>query len=266
MQLPLHTRSSAEAYVAAEEWRSADLPVCPLHPIGGCRLARHGTYLRVKPRGIRIARWYCPQGHRTFSLLPDFLSARLPGLLAEVEEIVGISSRAPSIEAAAAAAREVDLSLPSAVRWLRRRLEPVQVAIRVMRDSFDATVSVGEPGFLVHLRRDLDVQMLSRLPPPIGWHTRHRSQHHVDCCRQQEMGADVPVQTIYVDHHTSRAPVWSPNRRRGSPLSARSPPGISGRYGEAIVASAQAVQQFTCSGSADSATTAARLASMKRTN
>ena len=29
------------------------------------------------PRGTRIARWYCPQSHTTFSLLPDCLAARL---------------------------------------------------------------------------------------------------------------------------------------------------------------------------------------------
>ena len=33
---------------------------------------------RVTPQGLRIARWYCPEGRRTFSLLPDFVAARLP--------------------------------------------------------------------------------------------------------------------------------------------------------------------------------------------
>jgi hypothetical protein len=32
---------------------------------------------------VRIARWYCPEGHRTFSLLPDFLAAKLPGSLCQ---------------------------------------------------------------------------------------------------------------------------------------------------------------------------------------
>ena len=81
MQMLLRTTSSAEAYIANQEWRAARLPVCPLHPQGGCSFAHHGSYLRATPPGLRVARWYCPEGHRTFSLLPDFLAARLPGLL-----------------------------------------------------------------------------------------------------------------------------------------------------------------------------------------
>ena len=42
-------------------------------------LARHGTYARKTPRGTRIARWYCPQSHTTFSLLPDCLARAAAG-------------------------------------------------------------------------------------------------------------------------------------------------------------------------------------------
>jgi hypothetical protein len=65
VQIPLRTSSSVEVYAANEEWRSARLPHCPLHPAGGCGFARHGTYERVTPPRVRIARWYCPRGHRT---------------------------------------------------------------------------------------------------------------------------------------------------------------------------------------------------------
>ena len=67
MQISLHTASSAETYVTNHEWRIAKLPKCPLHPKGGCSFARHGSYPRVIPRGLRIARWYCPEGHRTLT-------------------------------------------------------------------------------------------------------------------------------------------------------------------------------------------------------
>ncbi len=77
MQIALHTRSTVDAYIAGQQWRQARL-TCPLHPSGGCALARHGSYVRKRPAGVRIARWYCPEGRRTFSLLPDFLAARLP--------------------------------------------------------------------------------------------------------------------------------------------------------------------------------------------
>ena len=94
LQIPLHTKSSAEAYIAAHEWRDASLLACPMHPSGGCSFGRHGSYARVMPKGLRVARWYCPQGHRTFSLLPDFLAARLPGLLTCVEAAVAAAKSA----------------------------------------------------------------------------------------------------------------------------------------------------------------------------
>ena len=42
-----------------------------------------------------------PQGHRTFSLLPDFLAARLPDLLDTIEDSVAAAGSARSMEAAA---------------------------------------------------------------------------------------------------------------------------------------------------------------------
>ena len=60
------------------------MPGCraPFASVGRLLVARHGSYTRVTPQGLRIARWYCPEGRQTFSLLPDFVTARLPGLLA----------------------------------------------------------------------------------------------------------------------------------------------------------------------------------------
>ena len=81
VQLRFDTGLAGAEYVTRELWRRAILPRCPLHPRGGCGLARHGSYARKRPAGTRIARWYCPQGHRTFSLLPDHLAARFPGTL-----------------------------------------------------------------------------------------------------------------------------------------------------------------------------------------
>ena len=77
VQLRFETGLAGAEYVTRELWRRAILPRCPLHPRGGCSLARHGSYARKRPAGTRIARWYCPQGHCTFSLLPDYLAARL---------------------------------------------------------------------------------------------------------------------------------------------------------------------------------------------
>ena len=55
----------------------------------------HGTYARKTPRGTQIARWYCPESHMTFSLLPDCLAARLPGTLDEVEQVVAHADAGP---------------------------------------------------------------------------------------------------------------------------------------------------------------------------
>src|SRR5215472_10779438 len=118
MQIALRTQSSVEDYIARREWGVACLQRCPLHPLGGCGFARHGTYRRTTPFGIRIARWYCPRGHQTFSLLPDFLAARLPGLLASIDAAVANASHARSMEDAADSLRTDDVSLPAAARWL----------------------------------------------------------------------------------------------------------------------------------------------------
>jgi len=88
MQLRFSTRLTSEEYVKQEAWQQAYLEHCPLHPNGECSLARHGTYGRVKPHGARVARWYCPESHRTFSLLPDCLASRLSGSLGEIEAVV----------------------------------------------------------------------------------------------------------------------------------------------------------------------------------
>jgi hypothetical protein len=186
LQIPLRTSSSVDAYIRNREWRDARLPGCPLHPSGGCSFARHGSYGRATPRGLRIARCYCPEGHRTFSLLPDFLAARLPGLLASIEDSIAAASSAKSMEAAADALRGPDVSLPGAVRWLRRRIRAVRAALdavtRVVpempidtlaRDSAPR-IDLDEGHVLLGLRRSLSPQILSTIPAPLGFHpSRH---------------------------------------------------------------------------------------------
>jgi len=132
VQLRYETGLTGADYVTREGWREARLTRCPLHSRGGCGFARHGTYPRQWPPGTLIARWYCPQGHRTFSLLPDHLAARFPGTLAEIEEVVATVERARSVEAAADALRRDPITLPSAVRWVRRRVAPVRALLTIV--------------------------------------------------------------------------------------------------------------------------------------
>jgi hypothetical protein len=134
---------------------------------------------------LRVARWYCPEGHRTFSLLPDFLAARLPGLLADVEKAVSTVASAKSIEAAADALRGVEVTLPSAVRWLRRRVHAVQAVpdavLRLMPETAiglfasDAAPQIGQGHVMLGLRRSLRPQLLNRLPAPLGFQSLRHS-------------------------------------------------------------------------------------------
>ena len=216
MQIPLRTQSSVESYIAKHEWLAVRLERCPLHPTGGCSFARHGTYARATPSGIRIARWYCPEGHRTFSLLPDFLAARLPGLLATIDAVVAGVPRMRSIEAAADVLRRDDVSLPAAVRWLRRRSRAVQAVLHAVASLQPPTPS-GTPSessarcTLVELRRTLSPQTLSELPAPLGFLRLQRGVSAHGALDQQDMGLGGRNQAIYAATVTCEQPVCSLN-------------------------------------------------------
>lgn len=174
-----------------------------MHRDGGCGFARHGTYERVSPPGTRIARWYCPQAHRTFSLLPDHLAARFPGSLHEVEEVVAVVEQAPSVEAAADRLRTDEITLVSAVRWVRRRVAAVRRLLTIVIGLFPQRLLGCVPTLaslrgrlacnevLVVLREVAEVH-LQALAPPLGFkhplhhgaERHHRFQHH--------MGPDPP--------------------------------------------------------------------------
>ena len=172
---------SGEAYVARRAWRDASLATCPRHPRGGCGLVRHGTYPRRTPTGMRIARYYCPTAHETFSLLPDCLASHFPGELAAVESVVATVEAARSVEAAADILRP-DVTLPSAVRWVRRRLTPVRRAllavVTLLPDLFTSDarlaavrLALATPSALVALRTHA-APHLATLPTPLGFHPR----------------------------------------------------------------------------------------------
>jgi hypothetical protein len=178
VQLRFATGLTSESYVSRQAWREASLPCCPLHPRGGCGWARHGTYARLHPAGARVARWYCRAGHRTFSLLPDCLAARLPGTLSEVEQVVATAEQAKSLEAAADRLRP-DIDLPGAVRWVRRRVKAIHGALitlfGLLPERFAGTVAsvvslrarLGVTPVLPVLR-PIAAPFLVDLAPPLG--------------------------------------------------------------------------------------------------
>ena len=226
MQFALHTHSSAQSYVADQQWRDAKLESCPLHPAGGCAFARHGSYPRAVPAGIRVARWYCPLGGRTFSLLPDFLAARLPGLLESIEQILVTASGFSSINLAADALRTDDVTLASAIRWLRRRLQPVRDALLGVagdqeRQRADGTLmaigigyNFGKAQGLVGLRRSLATDILAQLPAPLGFASSKSVSPSRNPRVQHAMGPDIAAQSsndVVVTTSRSCAHIESPH-------------------------------------------------------
>ena len=205
VQLRYETGHTSEDYVSRQGWREASLPRCPNHPQGGCSFARHGTYRRKTPAGTQIARWYCRESHTTFSLLPDCLAARLPGTLAELEQVVAVVEQAPSLESAANGLRR-DIELPGALRWLRRRVRLVHrclvILVGLLPDRLAgcaATVTafqsrLDQDAVLTSLRT-LVAEQLEHLPAPLGFYppTPHRGD--AVRARQQPMGPDPPRST-----------------------------------------------------------------------
>jgi hypothetical protein len=203
VQLRFHSGHTSSDYVTLQLWRSASLSRCPLHPKGGCGFARHGTYARVDPPGTRIARWYCRQGHRTFSLLPDHLAARFPGTLAQIEEVVAAVERAPSLEAAADALRPDDVSLATAVRWVRRRVRLVRInliaVVSLLPELFLGTAPsihafrllLGAESALVALRA-ITAAHLGALSRPLGLRSPQGAGGGRKAARQQGKGPDPP--------------------------------------------------------------------------
>lgn len=207
MQLRHPTRLTAEQYIAARAWRGAQLERCPNHPHGGCSFARHGTYLRKSPHGVRIARWYCPESHTTFSLLPDCLAARLPGTLDALEAVVVHTERAPSLKAAANALRLDAVDLPGAMRWVRRRVRLVHRILAVVANLLPERIPAGmvEMGAvraclgtdraLTDLRGLVGPQ-LPALPAPLGFRNQGSGAAGRNRAFQHEMGPDPPPSCV----------------------------------------------------------------------
>ena len=203
MQLRYETGLTGEQYVRAQAWRAASLERCPNHPHGGCSLARHGTYTRKTPRGTRIARWYCPQSHTTFSLLPDCLAARLPGTVDELEAVVAHAEQAASLGAAADALRPDPVELPGAMRWVERRVRLVHHVLSIVIGLLPEQLArcIGEVGAVrtrletdtaLRALRTLVAQQLPILPAPLGFHPHRLATTNRTRARQHKMGSDPP--------------------------------------------------------------------------
>jgi hypothetical protein len=178
---------AADRYVADRTWERAILCECPFHPQGGCGLRKLGTYRRVQPEGVRVARFWCPRVRTSISLLPAFLAARLVGTLDDVEATVlaveQAGSAAAAVERVYPAAAEHAIGPTCAMRAIRRRLHAVRAAllafVTLMAESMTDVAptvgalreALGTERVLVTVRRIME-RHLGALPTPLGF--RHR--------------------------------------------------------------------------------------------
>lgn len=148
---------------------------------------------------MRIARYYCPTARETFSLLPDCLASHLPGTLDALEHVVATVETARSVEAAADVLRP-DITLLSAVRWVRRRLTPVRRAllavVTLLPDLFRGDARLGAvrlvldaPSALMALRTHAAPHLAS-LPPPLGFCPRVPRRDAAPAAAPHGLGAD----------------------------------------------------------------------------
>jgi hypothetical protein len=148
-----------------------------------------------------VARWYCRRGHRTFSLLPDCLAARLTGTLAEVETVVRQVEQAPSLEAACQGLRP-DIELPGVLRWARRRVQAVHAALQTLKGLLPEcsacaptlgafAICLGVSEVLLALR-PIGEAFLQHLPSPLGLRPRRQPGGGGGRARQHQAGADPP--------------------------------------------------------------------------
>lgn len=129
-----------------------------------------------------IARFYCARAKTTFSLLPDFLSSRYRGSLAEFEQVCVAAETADSLEVANAVVpveTAFNISARSAQRWVARRVVLFEITLRALLGvAIDRVEGVQTAlqlrqrlccvDALVALRR-ITAQNLASFPPPLGF-------------------------------------------------------------------------------------------------
>jgi hypothetical protein len=203
VQLRHETKLTSEEYVRQKGWESARLERCPVHPEGGCGIARHTPYARVEPPGMRVARSYCAKGHVTISLLPDCLASRLSSTLSRVEEVVeAVEQRDRSIEVVAERLRP-EIEVQGAVRWVRRRVVAVAVALVALKGLRPDVLTCVSPtlsevrsalgvGAVLPALREIAGAQVVYVPPYVGLGPRVSGGKTKRRGIQQGKGADPP--------------------------------------------------------------------------
>jgi hypothetical protein len=152
------------------------------------------------------------------------------------------------MEVAADALRGPDISLPGAVRWLRRRIRAVRTALAHVAPEID----LNKGCMLFGLRRSLSPQILNRIPAPLGFKLASDIGEPRDGNGQHEMGPDRQAAGQYGPVVYGNQARWNtrPNNLLQQP---HPPPKICSGSGELIAACKTAAPAFTCNGSSASA-------------
>ena len=195
MQIRYPIDLTVEEYIEQKSWEQAELDHCPFHPDGSCSYTKHGTYPRKFPNHCLVTRYYCPEAHQSISLLPDFFASRLPGTLDEVEHAVNIAEASSSLEMAAFTLRP-EISLPSGLRWLRRRLKYVHEILTILTGLLVTECSPELNSFrkvyktrsIMTGLRDIAGEYLHVLPPIIGFGPRSRDRYCHLCSSNNRWG------------------------------------------------------------------------------
>ena len=150
---------------------------------------------------MQVARWYCRDAHRTFSLLPDCMSSRLMGSLDEAEQVVVRVEESSSVEEAAQKLRP-DLEVAGALRWVRRRVQGVHASLLILLTLLPGRL--GTTARLVELRsqlstsrclvmlREIGTAHLHALPRPLGFRPARVRMSKREQRLQHKTGPDPP--------------------------------------------------------------------------
>jgi hypothetical protein len=203
------TELTSEEYISRRAWLCASLSSCPKHPKGGCGLRPWGSYSRRCPAGLRIRRWYCPQAHITFSLMPDFAATRVSTELGDIEAVAFEVERSrkdgDSFELAARSVRP-DIQPQGAMRWVRRRCRWVSAALAVLVGLAPELFAGCEPSLqsvrdamrvdcVLVRARQIAAAHLAHMPAPVGFAPLQVPHQRARKALQHKAGPDPPRAT-----------------------------------------------------------------------
>jgi hypothetical protein len=135
--------------------------------------------------------------------LPDHLAARFPGPLQELEDVVSAAEGAKGLEKLADRLRPDGVSLPSALRWIMRRVRLLHRLFAVLIGLIPEQLAGCPPTVqafrqrlccewvLVTLRANAALPLAS-LPRPLGFAPRRRAGGEADQPFQHHLGPDPP--------------------------------------------------------------------------